>query len=199
MSEIFEEKIPDFQDRQNFWNEISVNSIEVKDEAIDELLKEFRSMYSNGKVIFKCFEFSAHPVFEWYSVRGNLFGLLFLTKFFLLPQVKNELLELKIKEVDFSPKVFNEIGNALCLDGRLARQLVWGGAYNNFNGNYKNAKDLANRFCFALFKNRYEDVDFFVTTQAWTEWFYDVVWDSTWLILDKKEHRLWCLFMTDTD
>ena len=199
MAESFETKIPDFQDRQNFWKEISVNSIVFENEAIDELLKKFRSLYSNGKIIFKCFEFSSHLIFEWYSVRGNISGLLFLTNFFRLPQVKKELSELKIKEVDFSSKFFDESGNSICLDGVLAQSLIWGGAYNNFNGSYKSAKDLANRFCFALFENRYEDVDFSLSQKAWTEWFYDVAWDSTWLILDKRKHLLWCLFMTDTD
>ena len=34
---------------------------------------------------------------------------------------------------------------------------------------------------------------------AWSPWFYDVAWDTTWIGVDVGFGRVWLLCVTDTD
>lgn len=48
-------------------------------------------------------------------------------------------------------------------------------------------------------KDRYEDIIVFESHAPWTDWFYDVAWDVTWMVLDSKECKMWLICATDTD
>jgi len=50
-----------------------------------------------------------------------------------------------------------------------------------------------------MFQDRYEDIKVFESYRPWTEWFYDVAWDVTGMVLDSKECKMWIICATDTD
>ncbi len=85
------------------------------------------------------------------------------------------------------------------LDGSIAAQILWGGAYEAFQERPVAAKQLAINVCQYMFQDRYEDIKVFESDHPWTDWFYDVVWDATWMVLDSKEHKMWLICATDTD
>ena len=43
------------------------------------------------------------------------------------------------------------------------------------------------------------DLDVFRCWRAWSLWFFDVAWDVTWVIIDRRLQRASLLFTTDTD
>jgi hypothetical protein len=87
----------------------------------------------------------------------------------------------------------------LTLDGEIAQALVQGGAYKKFSGTAREAKDLGGRFCYALFGDRFTEIQIYKTYKAWSRWFHGVAWDVTWLALDKRFMKVWLLCVTDTD
>jgi hypothetical protein len=42
------------------------------------------------------------------------------------------------------------------------------------------------KFCEPLFGDRFIEVEVFRSFAAWSPWFYDVAWDQTWIIIDKR-------------
>lgn len=53
--------------------------------------------------------------------------------------------------------------------------------------------------CEAHFADRLEDVEVFHSYKPWSRWFYDVAWDSTWLLVDRRFQVVTILAVTDTD
>jgi hypothetical protein len=84
------------------------------------------------------------------------------------------------------------------LNGELGRSLAAGGAYRQF-APPQGANDLAARCCEALFGDRFFDIDVFRCGRAWSPWFFDVAWDATWVIIDRRLQHVSFLFTTDTD
>lgn len=50
-----------------------------------------------------------------------------------------------------------------------------------------------------LIQDRYSDVQVYVNPAAWSDYFYDVIWDSTWLLIDRSRRFIHILCATDTD
>lgn len=85
------------------------------------------------------------------------------------------------------------------MDGDLAAQLKWGGAYNSFDGTGADAKRLGLAFSTDIIGDRYDDFRVDHTHEAWSPWFFNVAWDHTWIITDKRHERVTLFCVTDTD
>lgn len=85
------------------------------------------------------------------------------------------------------------------LDGDLARTLVAGGAYEAYSGSGKDAKNIGEHFCHALFGDRFDEIQVFKTYETWSNWFYGIAWDQTWICVDKGNGYILALILTDTD
>lgn len=88
---------------------------------------------------------------------------------------------------------------ALTLEVELARLLCAGGAYVRFAGSDAKAKRIAADAARDLLQDRYEDFRVFHSDAAWTPWFFDVAWDSTWLLVDDANKEVTVFATTDTD
>jgi hypothetical protein len=53
--------------------------------------------------------------------------------------------------------------------------------------------------CDYMFQDRFSEVKVFTSGQAWTNRFYGVACDYTWIIFDETEQKLWVVCITDTD
>jgi hypothetical protein len=87
----------------------------------------------------------------------------------------------------------------LSLDGSIAAQLKWGGAYGNFEGSGADAKKLGAGFSAEIIGDRFDDFRIDETSNSWSRWFHAVAWDHTWVITDKRDQRVTLLCITDTD
>ena len=86
-----------------------------------------------------------------------------------------------------------------CFNGQLAHRRYMGGAYSHPQGDGKAAKQLATRFCDALFEQRFSEVHFFGNYDAWTPWFHEIAWDWTAVLFDLRKRLIWILAVTDRD
>ncbi|MBW4492872.1 MAG: hypothetical protein KME26_07250 [Oscillatoria princeps RMCB-10] len=69
----------------------------------------------------------------------------------------------------------------------------------SFQGTASEAKAIGVRFCEALFGQRYDEIQMYISREAWSPWFGNVAWDVTWFGVDKRNSQIWVLCATDTD
>jgi hypothetical protein len=82
------------------------------------------------------------------------------------------------------------------MEGALTVTLLRGGAYKQFTGTEDEARRLSREFVTVI---GHDHAQVFKIEGAWTDWFYDVAWDSSFVIYDAQCMRWWILCMTDTD
>lgn len=82
------------------------------------------------------------------------------------------------------------------MEGALTVALLRGGACRKFAGTEDEARQLSREFVAAI---GHDHAQVCKILGAWTDWFYDVAWDASFVILDAQRMRWWILCMTDTD
>jgi hypothetical protein len=109
--------------------------------------------------------------------------------------------ELKIPHPLGSDLGFEESGSGtLTLDGELAAVLVQGGgAYERFEGEAEEAKHLCAAFTDLLVAGRHKDFKIYRSFTAWSPWFCDIAWDTTWACIDTRTNEITLICVTDTD
>lgn len=195
---IWEQNRPSFFEIKKMWDELQVRFEPIKHQAIDELLLNLRKSHVNGGAEFACFRIEENPVFHWFGSRNRLDEINFFDRFLNMPIVTENLSAIRLGESKVSNTNF-EWASSFTLDGELAQTLVQGGAYHKFGGSDYEAKQIGANFCEVLFGHRFSEVQMYKTHKPFTEWFYDIAWDATWLGFDKREIKVWLLCVTDTD
>ncbi len=89
--------------------------------------------------------------------------------------------------------------DGLTLDGEFAHVLVQGGAYEHFKGKASEAKAVGLAAYTALFGERYSSVRVYRSDMSWSEFFFDVAYDVSWLVVDDTAHEVTLICITDTD
>ena len=163
--------------------------------GITNYLDAVRSTHVNGGALLCSFTIGEDFCFDWFASRNRLPEI--FSAFIDLPAVSTAVPELLSDSTD--PEISQKWGMPFVLEGELTATLVSGGAYDKFAGTACEAKVLARDFCDAMFANRYDDVEIYSTYKPWSPWFYDVAWDYTYAILDKRNRQFWLLAITDTD
>lgn len=194
----WEQQRPSLEDIQRMWKELRITHEPFQHPAVEEVLHHLRAAHVNGGAEFAQFKLSENPGFHWFGSRNRLDEIDFFDRFLSSSAVSSALPALKIGEPAFSEAAF-EPGSALTLDGEIARTLVQGGAYERFAGTAREAKEIARRFCDAMFGDRFDDLQIYRSYKPWSQWFFDVAWDVTWLGFDKRYVKVWLLCVTDTD
>ncbi|MFK4467145.1 hypothetical protein [Bacillus sp. RC252] len=179
------------------WKEGTFENIETNDSSIEQIINTFKEQNLNGGAIISCFKVNDEQFFNEIPYERDRYEH-FFRKIFNSLDIINNLEELKIHTSEKYKFQF-EYNSAVMLDGSIAFQIIRGGAYKGFSERPVMAKQLANNVCQCMFQDRYEDITVFENHSPWTEWFYDVAWDNTWMVLDSKEHKMWLICATDTD
>ena len=180
------------------WEAVRIVPVFARSEDINAFLVEMERVNTNGGIVFARFELHAGRTFHWFASRNRWDEMDFFRSFLLHRVVRETCPELKLGESFLESPVF-EWGSSLTLDGELARALVIGGPYKRFEGSPRQAKDLAGRFCSALFDDCFSEVEVFRSWKPWSAWFYGIAWDFTFIIIDKRLSIVTILCSTDTD
>ena len=194
----WEQERPSPSDVLKMWGELQITYEPLTLPALDDVLGHLRATHANGGAEFAQFRVSEHPTLHWFGSRNRLDEIDFFDRFLYSPAVSFALPPLKIGASGVSGTGF-EWGNSLTLDGEIAQMLVQGGAYDKFAGPAREAKAMAGRFCEAVFGERFTEVQVYKSHKPWSDWFYGVAWDATWLGFDKRHVKVWLLCVTDTD
>lgn len=166
--------------------------------------KHIDSTYAKAHLVG--FELSQHPILDWYASRNKLGGyqndgMPFFEQLLSKKSISQQMSAFGLQKND-SPKLDLELSSGFLLDGQLTSALVIGGCgspYLNNGGTEQEAKSMALEFCTAMFDYRYKEVDIFICRHDWSPWFYGIVWDCSFFIIDRRYRRIWILCWTDTD
>ena len=163
--------------------------------AIDAFLAEVSRQYVNGDCLLYRFE-ALDPSLLNFAQAGGFSRL--LAAFLNRPAVKNALNDVKVTSAKAIPPPFRPLGS-FEFEGALTETLLGGGAYIRGMDSEDDARRISRAFVDALLGNHRRSSTAFAFEGAWTPWFHDVAWDSSYLILDPLARAWWALFMTDTD
>ena len=187
---------------------VPLTPVQLTSGIFNDVLASLRESHSNGGAVLAAFRISSDDCFDWYASRNRLLEDSILVSLLSRPEVRLALPELMIpSEADLivnpppcpiGAQVFS-MESPFLFDGRLAQCLHSGGAYWHKRGDGKEEKQLALRFCEAAFDLRFSEIQFYVSYNAWTRWFYNVAWDWTSILFDRNLRTLWILAVTDTD
>ena len=181
-----------------FWKETDFLVSTRSYPATLEYVKALQQRYDNGRVVFASFQVAADKLFDWYVSRNDLQGLLFFHKFWHTPTPAKVLSELRVPASYENDPRF-QWTNSFTFAGEIASRLYHGGAYHKSYGSGAEEMQLAERSARELIQERFAEVLVFANHAAWTEFFFDTGWDSTWILLDKRDRVIHILAATDTD
>jgi hypothetical protein len=166
--------------------------------ALLNLAHTLRSLLDNGGVIVETFAVDADEVAAWFLSRNNFDTYGLLEQLFKSNALSRAAPALGTFDPRAASRTFDST-SALHLDGDLAGALLWGGAYQKFEGSHAAAKQLGLEVCHQMFGDAWEDIRVHQSTAAWSPWFHDVAWDHSWVITNMRTQRMTLLCLTDTD
>ncbi|HDR6315949.1 TPA: hypothetical protein QCU53_002710 [Bacillus thuringiensis] len=179
------------------WKEGTFEKIDTNDSSVEQLINTFQEQNVIGGAVISCFKVNDEQFFNEIPYERDRYEHFFGEIFNSLDIIK-DLEELKIHTSEKYKFQF-QYRSAVMLDGSIAFQIIRGGAYKCFPDRMVMAKQIASDVCQYMFEERYEDIIVFESHAPWTDWFYDVAWDNTWMVLDSKERKMWLICATDTD
>lgn len=180
------------------WRSVEVSNVAEVVPAVEEYLAELRRVNTNGGAYCARFHVNGNEDFNWFATRNRWDEIGFFSRFLLHPAFASALPQVAVEGKADELAEFGW-GSSLTLDGELARALVLGGAYEKFKGTPREAKALGARVAESLFGDRFLDVEVFRCWKPWSRWFFDVAWDSTMLLIDRRLQLVTVLVSTDTD
>lgn len=190
--------IPQFSDHKRMWSELKVQINGKPKPAVDLLVKSLRGVFVNGGVRFQSFYIDPHPVFDWYASRNQLHRLGFFEKFWLLPVV-NQFMSEDLTDLNFYSEEIFSYSSPFMLGGAFAWTLSAGGAYQKYPAGGADAKQIGESAANELIQNDFDNTLVYESNADWSDFFCDVAWDFTWIVLHKKTRVIHVLVATDTD
>lgn len=179
------------------WEAVKIEPVEFDGPALQEILANLRESHANGGAEFASFHIEGGDEFMWFISRGYCSELEFPERFLRTKAVVDALPDL-CEELSADPFGFEELGSFL-FSGKLAQAVYSGGAYGGGEGGPGGAFAIADDFRKLLFGDRFHEVVVYSSYKPWSVWFFDVAWDATWLIIDRRHSRVSVLAVTDTD
>lgn len=164
--------------------------------ALDRWHEIARRAHSNGGVFIAFL--SCDPVPS--LMRSKLEAIEFMSTLLRHPAVRDAMpgvlpaSDLTLDELpDLEPSfVFH-------LDGDLTGLIHYGGAYWSAERSAVESRQIVADLIRDLFDNRWDDLEYAKSNTAWTRWFFDVAWDSTFLVIDRAKSVVALIVATDTD
>lgn len=170
----------------------------MSDIRVTEFLETIKSKYSNGNVLFYQFFVDGDKSFNFFASRNTLQEIDFINKFIFSKTFQNVAKEftrmdrIELSHSDWATDIFS-------LPGDLAKIIYHGGAYSQDHFSAEHAFTMAVNFTDAISGKRYADFNSWNLGSEWTDWFFNIAWDYSILLFDKKESIVTILCLTDTD
>jgi hypothetical protein len=180
------------------WRSIEIRPIDESLPAVEEYLAELRRVYACGGAFLARFRVDGGRDLDWFASRNRLDEIFFFSRFLMHPVVTQKLPE-PTRDATFDDSFTVKWKSPFTLDGELARAIVMGGAYFEFEGPARDAKRLGGRVCDALFGDRFRDVEVYRSRGSWSPWFLMQMFNMTYFIVDRREEVVSILVATDED
>lgn len=115
------------------------------------------------------------------------------------PAGQKEVFPHALRDLNFYDQNYFSFGSPFQLGGGLAWMLSAGGAYRCFERGGIEAKRLGEEAAAEMLAASYDDALAFQCGAAWSDFFLEVAWDHTFLVVDRKRRIVHALLATDTD
>lgn len=191
-------EVPSFSARQAMWAEVVFPQVTTPLPAVERYLTELRSVYANGRAQHFAFCIPDHPVLNWYAVRNQYHEVGFFERFWTCRGVK-EIFPYRVHDLNFFDATVFSHSSPFVLGGSLAWVLAAGGAYRHFERGGAEAMSIATEAAIELLDHSYESSLVYHSKAAWCDFFMDVAWDHSFIVLDRKRRMVHGLLATDTD
>ena len=99
---------------------------------------------------------------------------------------------------DVTNLTFCRLGS-YALEGEITQIIRSNGAYRNSDVSTEDARAMSRDFVDALSGGMPETLIAYRTYDYWADWFCDVAWDITLVVMDANHRRWWLVCVTDTD
>lgn len=178
------------------WKEIRISQLTNFSDGFEQLRKSINETHVNGGIQFHKFHLTGNKHFNWFASRNRLDEINFINKILNRPELE---VYRKNLQINSKPK-FKRIGwstDIFELPSILARKLNQGGAYKKLDS--VTSWEIATDFVKQEFENRFDEFEMFNIAIENAEWFYDIAWDWTAMIYDKRKTELNIIDITDTD
>jgi hypothetical protein len=106
---------------------------------------------------------------------------------------------LNLKKVNEDSYKSFEMISAFSLGGSMAEAIKWGGAYLKTNFHGFEIKKIGENAATELLKNNFDDTIVCSSNEPWCDFFFDVAWDFTWVVINKSNRNMHIIMATDTD
>lgn len=191
---------PDINETREAAKSLVINEEIIDDPTILTFIELLKKVDYNTKEIVKSYTVQSNNIIDWYAQRNGFNETDFFFYFFNNPNVLKTLPE-EFSKNNIDSNTFKDYTNVYCLYNILADIIIFDGAYVRFKGNPQNIRELTDKVCYAMYEHRYEDILVYTYTGrgTWCSWFYNVVWDHSIIVIDKKMMKLWVILYTDTD
>ncbi|WP_165749647.1 hypothetical protein [Cellulophaga sp. Z1A5H] len=193
----YNSEVPTDKDILEMWNEITITELNDWSKSAEELKTKFSKTHCNGGIQIHKFQISDNSCFQWFASRNRLSEIYFVKRFFCKPELLNYKTNLKNDNQKPKCKETNWYSDIFDLTGHLARILGQGGAYENLNA--KDAWKSALDFVSEEFEERFDEINRFSYNLEGSKWFYEVAWDYSFLMFDKRKNQVLIIDITDTD
>lgn len=191
-------EVPDFAARQAMWSAIDFPPIDEAFPAIERYVRELRPLYANGKVEHRAFRLASHPVLDWFLTRNQYHEAGFFERFWSLPGPRGAFPH-PIHDLNPYDRNIFSFCSPFLLGGSLAWGLAAGGAYHRFPRGDLEAKRLGEEAALEMLGGTYEHSLAYECGIAWSDFFFDVAWDRTFIAINPKGQTVHVLLATDTD
>ena len=191
-------QVPDFNAVKEMWATIDFPLICEPFPFIEKYALELRALYSNGEVRHQAFRIPEHSTFDWYLFRKIVHESGFFEKFWKCKTLREAFPD-SLKDFNFYSQQTFEISSPFNLGGSLGWTLACGGAYDGFKREGALAKRLGEEAAFEMLGSNYDDSAVYVSFAPWSEFFHNVAWDYTWIVINRRLSAIHVLVATDTD
>lgn len=179
------------------WKDLDFKSLNNWTKSTEILIKKFDETHINGGIQLHKFQISDNEYFNWFASRNRLDEIYFTKRLFERTELKYYRKNLGISSNKPFVNQTNWHTDIFDLAGIIARFLGHGGAYENLNASesWKTAIEFVND----EFENRFDEFNRFTFTIKEASWFYDIAWDYSFLLFDKRKNQIIIFDITDTD
>jgi hypothetical protein len=179
------------------WKDLKLTPLSEWTESSEKLKQAIEKTHCNGGIQLHKFQISDNPHFHWFAVRNRLDEIHFIKKLFQRHELKHYLAELKVENEKPQIKSSNWFSDIFDLPGIIARILGQGGAYERLEAS--KAWEISTDFVRSEFGNRFDEFNRFSYEIEGANWFFDIAWDYSFLLFDKRNNQVIIIDITDTD
>jgi hypothetical protein len=180
------------------WRDVEYELAQTDDPRLLDVIRLVQASHANGGATLRVFQPTSNSAFDTAS-RTDLQGIDHLLRCFLEAASVRESVPDLIMPYPLAPMPQYAWYGTYEFEGAVTHLLLVGGAYKSAGLSEDQARSMSRAFVDALSGNARLQTSVYRISGAWTDWFFDIAWDATFVVYQPVARR-WALFcVTDTD